>query len=260
MVKAQIVSICENGHAFLFLAVIMMQCLSNFGAQYGLFTSLFLAGLVGGATHCSFMCGPFVLAQMKGQNKGDVRLSRPSSWLMLPYHLGRMTTYVGLAVLFSSVLNLAFLFSDKRTLVAAPLLMTAAVIFLVSAFPGLTSLFPWVSKIRFPAPKGILQNYAEKLMRGEGSTRQYLLGVLLGFMPCGLVVSALLAASSVSDITTAGLAMGAFTIGTLPSLAIVALGGHSLRIKYADAGRYLSKGAMVISSLWLFILAGILIF
>ncbi|MGB0718851.1 MAG: sulfite exporter TauE/SafE family protein [Bdellovibrionales bacterium] len=224
--------------------------------EYGLPVSLFLAGLVGGATHCSLMCAPFVLAQ----TKDNIDLKRPAPYLLLPYHLGRMTTYVMLAVLVSSVLNLAFIASDLRAMISAPLLVLAGIIFLVSAFPALASLFPWAANIRITAPYALISRYTKKLMHGGGVLKRYLLGILLGFMPCGLVVSALLAAASAPNPAYAAAAMAAFTIGTMPSLLLVAVGGHALQQKYPLAAKHMSRGAMAVSSLWLFFLAGTLVF
>lgn len=234
----------------------LMQCISDFGTQYGLPTSLFLAGLVGGATHCSLMCSPFVLAQVNE----NVSLQRPAPYLLLPYHLGRMTTYVALAVLLASVLNLAFVFSGTRALISAPLLVLAGVIFLVSAFPRLAVIFPWVSKIQVSAPYAIIGRFSSKLMRGSGIFKRYALGVLLGFMPCGLVVSALMAAATAPSPVYAGASMAAFTVGTMPALIMVALGGHAVQRKYPAATKYLTRSAMALSSLWLFALAGMIVF
>ena len=127
--------------------MIIADCVSNFTTSYGLPVSLFLAGLVGSVTHCSGMCSPFVLAQMGD----DVVLKRPAGRLLIPYHLGRMVTYVFLAVLFGTILNLAFLFSGVRAFIVAPILLLAGILFLVSAFPALGQVFPWV--VRFQSVK-----------------------------------------------------------------------------------------------------------
>src|SRR5258706_15427441 len=68
-----------------------------------LLASLSLAGLVGSASHCAGMCGPFVLAQaatrLCRQPAGPGgELRRLAGGLLLPYHLGRSTTHVGLGV------------------------------------------------------------------------------------------------------------------------------------------------------------------
>ena len=232
------------------------QCIHDAAVSHGLVMSMFLAGLVGGATHCAGMCSPFVLAQIGG----EPGVQKLSSALLLPYHLGRMTTYVALAVLVSSVINLAFVFSGAKALIAAPMLALAAVIFLVSAFPQLSGLFPWVARIRVTAPYTFIMRFSSKLMNRPGVLRRYGLGALLGFMPCGLVVSALLASATAGNALEAALAMSAFTVGTMPALILVAFGGQALKTKYPKASTRVMQAAMVISSLWLFALAGTMVF
>src|SRR3954468_13375587 len=62
--------------------------------------ALFLTALAGGFAHCSTMCSPFVLAQLPvGADGSATRLARLSSGALLPYHLGRLTTYTLLGAL-----------------------------------------------------------------------------------------------------------------------------------------------------------------
>lgn len=232
------------------------QCIHDIAVSHGLIISLFLAGLVGGGTHCVGMCSPFVLAQVDG----SVKIGKIGSALLLPYHFGRMTTYVLLAVLVSSVVNLAFVFSGLKSLIAAPLLMLAGVIFLVSAFPRLSNVFPWVARIRVSIPYVFVARLSSKLMNNPGTIKRYFLGVLLGFMPCGLVVSALLASSTAGSTLESAVAMGAFTVGTMPALILVAFGGHKFKQIYPNAAVIVNQVAMMISGLWLFALAGITFF
>lgn len=231
------------------------QCIHEFSTSYGLPFSLFLAGLMGGFTHCVGMCSPFVMAQ----TKNHVSLGRLRSVLLLPYHMGRMTTYVVMAVLINSLINIAFVFSDMKTLVAVPMLVLAAVIFMVSAFPRLASLFPWAADIKMGVPYRFIAKTSEKLMKAQGIFGRYILGMLLGFMPCGMVVSALLASASAQDALHAGFSMAAFAIGTMPALILVSVGGSTLKHKYPALANRASQGAMVLSSLWLLALAGIMI-
>ncbi|MEZ5919058.1 MAG: sulfite exporter TauE/SafE family protein [Alphaproteobacteria bacterium] len=181
------------------------------------------------------------------------------SFLLLPYHLGRMTTYVTLAVLVSGFINLAFIFSDLKILISAPLLMFAGIIFLVSAFPALRTLFPWAVHLRIGLPARWVQRLQKALpYKSDRPTllKRYMLGVLLGFMPCGLVISALLASASAADTIQAAAAMAAFAAGTMPALILTALGGQALQGRYPAAAARLSQGAMLVSGLWLFALAG----
>src|SRR6202008_1336613 len=70
----------------------------------GLLLGLFVAGAAGSVVHCGPMCGVFVLGQVSGRM---VRLppermcerQRIGNGLLVPYHLGRLTTYAGIGAL-----------------------------------------------------------------------------------------------------------------------------------------------------------------
>ncbi|HPF78043.1 MAG TPA: sulfite exporter TauE/SafE family protein [Alphaproteobacteria bacterium] len=227
-------------------------CFHQITLSYGLTLSLFTAGLVGSVTHCVVMCGPFVMSQA-----GDVKKIRDAA--LIPYHLGRMTTYVFMAVLVHSVFSLVFVYSDLKSIIAAPMLLLAGLIFLVSAFPQMKILFPWIANIRFAVPEKIMRIVSKKLPAKNNVFSRYGLGILLGFMPCGLVVAALIASATAGTIGEAAIAMTAFTIGTIPALILVAIGGSSLKQKYPEFSLRFSQLAKVVSALWLFTLAGTMI-
>jgi hypothetical protein len=56
--------------------------------------------------------------------------------------------------------------------------------------------------------------------------RGYLLGLLLGFIPCGLLYAALAAATAGGSALTGAAGMLTFVGGTLPGLFAVGLAGH----------------------------------
>lgn len=229
--------------------------------SHGLIMSLLLAGLVGGLSHCTTMCAPFVLAQM-GDGKDDAKkpfLKKLMGAALVPYHLGRITTYIVLAVLAHSVINVAFIFSDAKAMIAAPLLMLAGTLFIVSAFPVFRKIFPWVGRSFWQLPAQFLNKIILPFVAGDTFIKRYMLGAILGMMPCGLLVSALLAASTAASVGEAALAMVAFAAGTLPSLFLVALGGRALGTAYPNLSVYIKQGAMAVSALWLFALAGVMV-
>lgn len=227
------------------------DCLQTIGPAKSLYFSMFMAGMVGGFTHCMAMCGPFVIAQ-SGQ------LTRWSDMALLPYHLGRITTYVVLAVLVSTVLNLAFFYLPIRSFVVAPILCFAAVIFLVSAFPGLRQVFPWSGMLKIVVPYRFIQKGFEKLSRNTGLLDRYMIGVLLGLMPCGLVMAAIMAASTAPSVAQTALAMAVFGLSTMPALIGVAIGAASLKTRYPALAGHVAKIMMVWSGFWLFFMAGLL--
>ena len=230
-----------------------MHCVTEFGSQYGLFISLFLAGLVGGATHCVAMCAPFVLAQ-SGQVE---RLGRA---LLLPYHFGRMTTYVFLGILVNAVIGIALVNSEVKVLISVPLLFTAAVMFFVSAFPRLSKLFPWSMRISLSLP----WNFFSKISSFSGNNisilKRYVLGLMLGFMPCGLVVAALMVSATAPTPAHAAVGMGVFTIGTMPALIGIALGGKILGRRFPRVEEKFRNMAMAASAVWLCFVAANMVF
>jgi uncharacterized protein len=241
--------------SFNFLHV-LGTCFQGISSENGLIGGLFVAGLVGGATHCAAMCGPFVIAQA---GRVEKTLEKTRGWMLLPYHMGRITTYITLAVLLSGLLNLAFLFLPIRSFIIAPILMLAGLIFLVTAFPNLLKIFPWVARLRLPLPASASNFISKFSANRSGVTGQYLMGLLLGLIPCGLILAALMAAATAPSALMAGLAMAAFGIGTVPALMAVAFGGRALLQTYPRFTTVFTKGMMVISSLWLFIIAGFLL-
>ena len=228
-------------------------CLEGVTLSGGLYAGLFLAGLIGGITHCAFMCGPFVLSM-----SGSVEKLREAA--LIPYHLGRLTTYMFLAVLFSAILNLAYLFLPVKSLLIAPLLFTAGVIFLVTAFPNIFKRFsPFIAIRSRLYPVRRIYQAMEKIKSVNGALGRYLMGLVLGFMPCGLVIAALMAAASAGSSVQAALAMMAFGVGTMPSLLVTAYGGRALFNRFPKFQPYLTRGAMTLSALWLFVIAGALL-
>lgn len=225
-------------------------CLETMTLSHGLVISLFTAGLVGGVTHCAAMCGPFVISQTKSLQKKRA---------LLPYHFGRITTYILMSMLLASVLNLAFLFLPIRNYIIAPILMIAGTIFLVTAFPKLIKIFPWALRLQSFLPQKWLSPFFNRLNHKTGIIKEYLLGVLLGFMPCGLILSALMAASTAPTPLGAGLAMLAFGLGTMPALIGIGFGGSFLLRRNPVLLQRIRQGAMIWSGLWLFALAGFIL-
>lgn len=238
----------------------MLNCLTTLSAQTGLISSLFMAGLVGGVSHCAAMCGPFVIAQQSQYKESPTRLERFKSWSLFPYHMGRITTYIMIGVAFSQLLNLAYLFSPFKAVLSGALLLTAALLFLVSVLPALLDVFPFLGKVRFPAPTGLIMKLAQPLLRQGSLWRGYLLGVLLGFMPCGLVVAAVMAAAGTGDATLAAFGMGLFALGTIPGLMLVAFGGQTVAIKWPRFAPKLKLGLTLVSTGFLVLTAGKLLF
>lgn len=211
--------------------------------------SLFMAGLFGGVMHCAWMCAPFVVMV---QQKTTGRLA---SILLLPYHLGRMTTYVGLGILANLLLDLAFPISGLRQLVSALVLGLAGLVFLAQSLPLLARYMPFLVRLSLPLPLNSIQAKVARLLEKGGVVNIYLVGIILGFIPCALVTGALLAVAALPDPAQAALGMAAFCVGTMPSLITVACGGKLLATILPTRFALLTEWVTVVNGMVLMVLA-----
>ncbi|MCW5698361.1 MAG: sulfite exporter TauE/SafE family protein [Rhodospirillales bacterium] len=192
--------------------------------------SLFLAGLVGSASHCVGMCGPLVLGQvvtrMEAKSAADMRESdRYFNAVLLPYHLGRMTTYIGLgagaAALAGGVVNVTGL-----QWFSAALLAIAALFFLGYALQRLGATLPWLTTGGESWWSRSVGRFVKPLFQRPVGIRGYGLGLALGFLPCGLLYGAIAAAASSGGALAGAIAMAAFALGTVPALVGIGFAGH----------------------------------
>ncbi len=196
----------------------------------GLLGSLFLTGLIGGVSHCTGMCGPFVLSQVAARLEavpaaGMSEWHRLSGAALVPYHLGRATTYAALGAVAAAAAGLLAGSGGGFRHLAAGLLALAALFLLGMAVPRLRSLWTgdtagegWWSRT--------VGRWARPLFTDPTGIRGWLLGVALGFIPCGLLYAALAAAAAAGDPLAGAFGMLAFAAGTAPVLVAVGLAGH----------------------------------
>ena len=198
-----------------------------------LFLTLFNLGFFGGFLHCSSMCSPFVIHQvssrLSSQNiesyKGFTKLKNIA---LLPYHLGRITTYsfigAGCSYFAQNLRNF-----EKFNILSGFLLVFAGSLMIFMVFNRKIVKFSIISIILSKFPKFILfKNILSFLFNNPTSYRGYILGLILGFLPCGLLYSAFIIAATISSPAQAFVAIFIFGVSTFPALFLVALAGHSL--------------------------------
>lgn len=210
---------------------------------------LFMAGLTGGVAHCALMCGPIVLARAGARLESIpvgrlCELSRLRAGALLPYHLGRITTYAGLGAL--AGFGGAALLPSSR--LRAGLLLAGALYFLVQAGLRLRLFhLPARPPLRHvPGLTGALAGVRALFHRGVMAMARlgaFPLGLLLGFLPCGLVYGSLMAVAGSGDSLMGALAMAAFGLGTVPALVAVGVAGQlargGIRTRLAQAAPFL---------------------
>ena len=231
------------------LAAGMAQCRATVTTHGSLLASLFLAGLVGSTTHCVGMCGPFVLGQTVARLEAVPaselsEFRRLSGGALLPYHFGRATTYALLGALTAAFAGGLAALAQVRWLSAA-LLAVAALSFIAYAVRGLPLLRSaagggwWARQV---AP------LARPLFARPIGWRGYLLGLVLGFIPCGLLYGALAAAAASGDAVAGAAAMLAFTAGTFPALLAVGLAGHVVGSRWRRIALRLAPTLMLLNA------------
>jgi len=179
----------------------------------GIAAALALAGFAGSFLHCAAMCGPFVMAQTLARLEA-APLQRLQGAVLLPYHLGRATSYILLGAALGALGGAIADLPGARYAFAAALGL-GGVLFALQAFgrSGATLGGFW------------LTSSVRSLLEAPTGLRGYALGVALGFLPCGFLYGALAAAAGAGSAAGGALAMAGFVIGTAPALLAVGFAG-----------------------------------
>lgn len=217
---------------------------------------LFLLGLTGGAVHCAGMCGPFVLSQV-GSRLSALPLAQATGFTrlrgmaLLPYHAGRATTYTllggiaaGLAGGVESVLLQGYL--------PAVALLLAALLF---AGLALRQVAPVLLPAGFSTAGQWWHGRFAPLFRKPDGLNGYILGIVLGFLPCGLVYAALLLAGASGSWRDGALAMAAFALGTMPALLVVGFLGAAAGRRWRGILRWGLVPVLLFNALLLLVMA-----
>jgi sulfite exporter TauE/SafE len=210
----------------------------------GLPAALLLAGLAGSLVHCLGMCGPFVLGQViadsehaRGKYGEWQRLAGAS---LLPYHLGRLTTYTVLGALAGAATAFFAATTGFAWLSAALLVLSALLMMLQAIGLALGTGSPLSSLVsRLAAPVGASRH----------PVGRYVLGLVLGLLPCGLLYGALAAAAGTGSAHGGAVAMLAFGAGTMPALIGMAWLGMLLRRRLRDAAHWIATPLLLVNAL-----------
>jgi sulfite exporter TauE/SafE len=204
--------------------------------------------------HCAPMCGGFVLGQV-GDRMARIPAAHLCEWhrisggILLPYHLGRLTTYAGLG----ATMGLGGALLGRVPYVSGVLLLAGAAVFLSlalrHALPGFGSFG------RAPSWLTRLIGIASSASRGPAGFNTYVLGLCLGFLPCGLLYAALAVAASAGGAVTGACAMAAFGLGTMPALIAVGIIGTAAGHRWRQWVSTVAPAAMLLNAILLTVLA-----
>ncbi|MFM6954457.1 MAG: sulfite exporter TauE/SafE family protein, partial [Sphingobacteriaceae bacterium] len=167
----------------------------------------FFIGLLG-SVHCVGMCGPLVFSVPPFKTQRFFMITDK-----LVYQLGRVFSYTLLGVLMGLLGKQVWLSAFQQSL---SLLTGMAIV--LAAF---VRFFKWSIKLQLPfftsINKVITYAYQHK-------ANHLIVGVLNGFLPCGLVYLALAGAVNTGSVALASRYMFFFGMGTIPLVLLAAVG------------------------------------
>ncbi|MBI5030516.1 MAG: sulfite exporter TauE/SafE family protein [Chloroflexi bacterium] len=198
-------------------------------------TIAFVTGLISSFGHCLGMCGGIVAIYSARQAAlVTVDGSKPGMMMrvgmLAPVHVGRIATYTFLGALVGfagAMLNAVGGFAGLQ---GAFSIIVGIVMILIAL--SLMGVLPSMESVLASATTGIAPM---KRMRGRFGQRNLWstigLGLLWGFLPCGLVFAMLVVAASAQSVWGGALTMLAFGLGTIPTLLGFGLAANMLSPK-----------------------------
>jgi len=168
---------------------------------------------LGSLGHCVGMCGGFIVAYTAA--KIDASKSKTYQFIChLLYNLGRITSYTIIGVVFG-LLGSIFVFDH----ISMGLLNLIIGIFMVVMGFSLMGKIRFLTSIELSmASSSIVKKLFSKLIHSKSLPSFYFLGMLNGFLPCGLVYFFAASAASTGSAFWGGVVMLIFGLSTIPVL------------------------------------------
>ncbi len=177
----------------------------------------FILGLVG-SVHCAGMCGPLAIA-LPGAGG--------AAWSFVPgrivYNTGRLITYCGLGSVFGVLGHTVVLSGVQRWVSIALGVLLLAGLIVSRHFVLWNPVTNLVQRLKGPF---------SALLRRRSLLASLALGILNGFLPCGLVYVACAAAVANGGVLAGVQYMAAFGAGTLPMMLGIGLSGRLVPLSY----------------------------
>lgn len=181
-----------------------------------------LTGILGSA-HCFGMCSGISGMFAVHAQQASVRARLP---LAIGYNLGRVVSYALLGIIVAVLGSSA---TSAIPTLAGPMRLIAG---LVIVLVGLQIAFDW--RVLKPLEQlgsklwSRIAPLAQRLVPVTNLPRAFGLGLLWGWLPCGLVYSVLLVAATSGSAANGALIMLSFGAGTIPAMLLTGMGTAKL--------------------------------
>ena len=198
------------------------------------FLLMFTLGLFS-SPHCAQMCGPIVLSYSVALDRSP---KPPSpSWLSsllanhLAYNAGRVITYSTLGAA-AGLLGGSMSLVGRLTGLGSSLALVAGTLLVVVGL----AMFGVLPGSKVLTNRAVQFTYAVlkpcgRLLASPGTANRFVLGLGLGFLPCGLIYAALIKAAATASMAQGAWSMFAFGLGTALSLLAIGLFSSAVRQK-----------------------------
>jgi len=199
--------------------------------------------------HCLGMCSPIVLAYSSRLTLSEQPSPQVATATHLLYNFGRITTYSfigGACGVVGKMLNLSLLtlgFGVSHQLVGS----VAGVLVVLFGLMQVGAIRRWQflsENIFFTS--SIFQQFVGRFMSAQSLSAKYVMGVLLGFLPCILTYSMFVTAISSGGFLEGFLMLFAFGLGTIPMLFFTGVFSSALLRGLRAYGNVISGIAMMV--------------
>lgn len=188
-----------------------------------MFFTAFTIGLLG-SLHCVGMCGPIALALPRGEQSTFERVQN-----VLLYNLGRILTYTFLGIFIGLISQGLFLAQvQKGFSIGLGVFLLLVAIFSINVESRLLKN-DWISRFYW-----YLKVQLNRLIGTNRTLAHFKIGVLNGFLPCGLVYMAIVGALAVESWTGSIVYMLLFGLGTVPLMLATALAGKVISVNFRN--------------------------
>ncbi|MCW8854973.1 MAG: sulfite exporter TauE/SafE family protein [Gammaproteobacteria bacterium] len=184
--------------------------------------SAFVIGLMSGV-HCVGMCGGIVGALSMGVNKQIHSSSSSYFSMLLAYNFGRILSYTLAGALMGGIgWMLSHWLMIRNFQLVLQFIAALMMIFLGLYLSGWWTILRHIERLGALLWQRI-EPVSKKLLPVSCFSQALILGVLWGWLPCGLVYSVLVWSVSTGDFQQGALLMLFFGLGTLPNLLAMGL-------------------------------------
>ena len=172
--------------------------------------SAFIFGLIS-SLHCIGMCGPIAMMLPLDRSNPAKKVIQ-----LLIYHLGRLSAYASLGLVFG-ILGRGFFMAgiqQRLSIIVGFLLIIIAIVpeKVFMKFNFSKPVYIGISKV-----KSSLGNQFKR----KSPDALFTIGLLNGFLPCGLVYAALFGALAMQNVTLSVTYMLLYGLGTIPMMSAI---------------------------------------